>query len=483
MISNPALADGARPKQAHTAGSPARPERAIIMGASMAGLSAARILANYFDEVVLVERDQLGGVGEHRRGVPQARHSHGLLASGLNTLNGLFPGMIQEAIDAGALPIDVMRDAHLCIGGGEHLRFESGFEGLLISRPLLEGLVRERVRSIANIRLRDGCQVQGLTATSDNNRVTGVRVNGDVLPAALVVDATGRGSRSPVWLEGMGYGRPKEERIEIDIAYATRRFRRYPDHLNGALAAVIPPTSEDKRGGVMIAQENGAWIVSLNAYCGGSVPTELSAFVDYAKTIPAPYIYDVVSQAEPIGDAETFRFRASTRRRYESMSRFPEGYLVIGDAICCFNPAYGQGMSVAVLEALELDKTVRMSSAGLARRFFRQVAKLVDTPWTIAAAGDLRFPEVPGRRTALSCLRNWYLARLHVGARHDPRLASAFQMVSSLLEPPQSLLRPSVIGRVLWSAYCRPPLHPRTRPDKLVTTVLEESRGDRLRAQ
>jgi flavin-dependent dehydrogenase len=439
--------------------------RAIVMGGSMAGLAAARVLSDHYGEVILVERDRFGEVGEHRRGVPQGRHSHGLLASGLRTLEGFFPGLVREAINAGALRIDVMRDAHFCFEGGEQVRFESGLEGLLISRPLLEGLVRERVRRIPNVRFSDGCQVHGLIATPDNRRVAGIKTNGDQLLADLVVDATGRGSHSPIWLEEMGYDQPKVERIEINLTYVTRRFRRSPHHLGGASLAVIGATPETRKFGVLIAQEGDCWIVSLNAYCGVSVPTELTAFVEFAKTLAAPYIYDVVSQAEPIGEAQATRFPSSVRRRYESMSRFPEGYLVLGDAVSSFNPVYGQGMSVAVLEALELDKALQVGSTSLARRFFAQIARIVDVPWSIAAGKDLRMPGVAGSRTPLVRFLNWYVAKVHLAAQYDSSVAMAFHKVASLLVPPQSLFKPSVMARVLSAAFSyRPTLPARTTP-------------------
>jgi flavin-dependent dehydrogenase len=439
-------------KQPANGGGTRRQNRAIVMGGSMAGLAAARVLSDHYNEVILVERDRFGAVGEHRRGVPQGRHAHGLLASGLYTLEGFFPGLIQEAVNGGALLIDTIRDGHFCFERGEHARFESGLDGLLISRPFLEGLVRERVRRLTNVHFREGCQVIGLVPTPDKGRVTGIRTNSEMLPADLVIDATGRGSHSPVWLETMGYGRPMEERIEINLAYATRRFRRSPDDLKGASLAVIPATPDGGKGGVMVAQEGDSWIVSLNAYCGASAPTELGAYIEFAKALPAPYIYDVISRAEPIGEAQAARIPASFRRRYERMGRFPEGYLVLGDAVCSFNPAYGQGMSVAALEAAELNRALRLGSANLARRFFAQTAKIVDVPWSIAAGNDLRISEVVGSRTPMVRFLNWYIAKLHVGARDDSSLAMAFQNVASLLAPPSSLLKPSVIARVLLTA-------------------------------
>lgn len=429
-------------------------DRAIVIGGSMAGLTVVRVLSDHYREVILVERDRFGHVDEHRRGVPQSRHAHGLLASGRNALEGFFPGLFKEVLGAGAVKSYMTRDAHWCFEGGEHVRFESDLEAVLVSRPLIEGMVRERVRKLPNVHVCDGCQVQELMTTSDNGRVTGINLGDTEVLADLVVDATGRGSRSPLWLEAMGYGKLREERIEVNIAYATRQFRRLPRQLNGDLFASIPANPETRRGGVILAQEGNIWTVTMNTY-HGVVPTELSAFIDFAKTLSSTYIYDVVSQAEPVGEARAARFPASIRLRYERMRRFPEGYLVVGDAICSFNPVYGQGMSVAALEAVELDKALRRDSRNLAQRFFKEAAKIVDAPWRMAAGNDLRMPEVAGPRTPMVRFLNWYVAQLHVGAQSDPRMVMAFQNVTNLLAPPQSLLEPRVFVRVLSAALAR----------------------------
>jgi hypothetical protein len=192
----------------------------------------------------------------------------------------------------------------------------------------------------------------------------------------------------------------------------------------------------------------------LNSY-GDPVPAELSAFIEFARTLPVSYIYDVISQAEPVGEAQSARFPASIRNRYEHMRRLPEGYLVLGDAISSFNPVYGQGMSVSALEAVELDKALRHGSTNLARRFFAQIAKVVDSPWTMAAGNDLRMPGVAGPKTLMSRLLNWYVAELHAGAQSDTAMAMAFQNVTNLLAPPQSLLKPRLFARVLSEGFFR----------------------------
>ena len=427
------------PKQKH----------AIVIGGSMGGLVAARVLTDYFEKVTVVERDAFPPIGEQRRGVPQGRHTHGLLASGRQVLDRLFPGISKELIETGAVAGDIVRDARWFNEGACLCRFASGLEGLLMTRPLLEGMVRRHLLRLPGVQARENCVVEGLEPTADNRRVTGVKIGGETLTADLVVDTTGRGSHSPQWLEAMGYEKVAEERVEVALGYTTRFFRRRPDHMNGDMGAIIPPTPSGKRGGVMLAQEGDRWTVTLIAHFGNYAPGDLPGFIEFASTLPAPYIHEVVRDAEPLGEPASARFPASTRRRYENLKRFPEGYLVFGDAISSFNPIYGQGMSVAALESDQLAAALSEGFDDLARRFFARAGKVVDIPWSIAVGNDLRMPEATGPRSAGLNFINWYMSKLHRAGHHDPIPAMAFHRVANLLAPPPSVMHPKVAWRVL----------------------------------
>jgi 2-polyprenyl-6-methoxyphenol hydroxylase-like FAD-dependent oxidoreductase len=424
---------------------------AIVIGGSMAGLLAGRVLAEHYERVTILERDRFPAIGEQRRGVPQGRHTHGLLAGGRRILEKFFPGISNELIAAGAVSGDAVRDGNWFFEGGCHQRFESGLNSLLVSRPLLEGTVRMRLKALSNVQVRENYEVGGLTATRSYRRVTGVRIAGEELAADLVVDTTGRGSHAGSWLEDLGYRKAREERVEVGLGYTTRLFRRYAQDLDGDLAAIIPPTPEGKRGGVMIAQEGDRWTVTLIGHFGNYAPAELPGFIEFARSLPSSHVYELVRNAEPIGEPAVARFPASVRRRYEDLKRFPEGFLVFGDAISSFNPIYGQGMSVAALQAVELQATLVEGSNNLAGRFFRKAAKAVDTPWSIAVGNDLRMPEAKGRRTTAVKFINWYMAKLHRAAHVDPVPAMAFHQVGNLLAPPSSILSPRVVARVVWA--------------------------------
>jgi len=431
-----------------------RNERAIVMGGSMAGLLAARVLSEQFEQVVLVERDTLPQGAENRRGVPQGRHTHGLLAGGFRVLNQLFPGFGEDAFRAGGIPADLVRDFRWVLSGALLARPTSEFNGLAASRPFIENQVRRRVLALPNLLFRQSCQVKELVTTPDRRRITGIRTDsGDELTADLIVDATGRGSRTPQWLEALGYQKPEEERVEISLGYTTRFFRRSPGDLTGDLGSIIAPTPQGKRGGAMVAQEGDRWTVTLLGHFGHYAPEDLPGFIEFARTLPAPFIHEVIRHAEPLGDAVSARYPASLRRRYERLRRFPERYLVIGDGVCSFNPIYGQGMSVASLESLELASAVAEGDANLARRYFARIAKVADIPWSTAVGNDLRMPETVAKRSAAVNAINWYVDKLHHAAQDEAELSLAFHKVANLLAPPPAILHPKLAWRVMrWHA-------------------------------
>jgi 2-polyprenyl-6-methoxyphenol hydroxylase-like FAD-dependent oxidoreductase len=439
-------------------------DHAVVLGASMAGLLAARVLADAYGQVTVIDRDELPKASTHRRGVPHGRHAHALLARGQQALEELFPGLTAELIAQGVPTGDLLANGRWYVSGHRLRQQPIGLVSLCVSRPLLEGYVRARVRALPNVAFLDSCDIVGLAATPDGRRVTGARVlrraDGgakELLGADLVVDATGRGSRTPIWLQALGYERPDEEQVRVGLGYTTRTYRLPPDALDGDLAVLDATTPEHPRGGALLRLEGDRWMVTLAGMLGDHPPTDPDGFLDFARSLRFPDIYQTVRDAEPLDDPVPFRFPASVRHRYERLDRFPDGLLVMGDAVCSFNPIYGQGMSVAALEALTLRRHLQRGAEPQPRHFFGDLTRVVNVPWDIAVGGDLAVPGVQGRRTLKVRLVNAYIARLHAAAAHDAHLASAFVRVAGLIAPPQSLLRPSIAVRVL-----RPSRHPAT---------------------
>jgi 2-polyprenyl-6-methoxyphenol hydroxylase-like FAD-dependent oxidoreductase len=425
---------------------------AIVLGGSIAGLCAARALSDHFNRVTVIERDPLGGAIAHRKGVPQSQHVHTLLISGTRALERMFPGFRDELISRGAITDDVGR-ARYFVGGVHLAPAPSELEALRMSRPLLEGYVRERVRAIPNVVVLDGCDILGLTVAE--GRVRGVRfVRRQAqaehwIPAELVIDATGRGSRLPHWLRDSGYAAPHEDRVRVDIGYTSCTYRRRPNDAQGRTGVLIGALAPNTRCGVGVAMEGGRWLVSLVGYLGDYAPTDVRGLTVFARGLPRPDLFELVRDSEPLSKPVPARFPYSQRRYYERLREFPHGLLAIGDAICAFNPAYGQGMSVAALEAELLGSCVADSFGdNLRRAFFRGCGAILETPWRLAVGGDLRFPQVEGPRPFATRVRNAYLKRLIRAAGDDSEIALAFLRVTNLLKPPSSLFAPSILQRV-----------------------------------
>jgi 2-polyprenyl-6-methoxyphenol hydroxylase-like FAD-dependent oxidoreductase len=445
---------------------------AIVIGSSMGGLLAARVLADRFERVTILERDEFPMPGEPRKGVPQGRHAHGLLAAGYNTLQELFPGFEADMLEVGAVLGDSTGNGLWFQHGGYLAQANGNLRGVLISRPMLEAKVRARVMALENVRIETGVNVMGL-ASRNLERVIGVKLDrgaGDeLLEADLVVDAGGRGSRSPAWLEALGYAQPETSEIKINMGYASRVYRRKPSDLNGMTHLIVAGKAPDqKRGGVLLAQEGDRWIVTLTGV-GDYAPTDESGFLEFARSLPTKDLYDLLANAEPLGEITPYRYPSSLRRHYERLTRFPQGYLVLGDALCSFNPVFGQGMTVAALESGVLASSLEGGLENLWKRFFKRAAKVVDIPWTLAAGADLAFPEAVGKRGPEVKIINAYVDKLLEAAWTDSKLTVAFHQVSNLLKPPSSLFAPNIIWRVLLGS--RKPSTPKIHHGSSIATA------------
>jgi 2-polyprenyl-6-methoxyphenol hydroxylase-like FAD-dependent oxidoreductase len=426
----------------------------VVLGASIAGLLAARVLSESFEKVTVFDRDALPAGHDNRRGVPHGEHTHGLLAFGRKALEELFDDFAADITALGALPLDLGRDMAWFGDGKRFPRQDTGLLGLGVSRPTLEGYVRDQVRKLSNVVIEDDVEALGLLTGDDRGRVTGVRVlprGGQPLEIAaqFVVDATGRGNRGPTWLSEIGYAKPAEDAVDAVAGYATREYRRVPGDASFA-GVVLNPWPDNPQGAVALAVDGDRWMVTLVGYDSRNFPpSDPQGFLDFVKRLPHPDLYELLSMAEPLGPPLKMRLPVSVRRRYERMRALPEGYVSIGDAVCAFNPAYGQGMTVAAAEALVLRDCLAQGRDGLPRRFYSRVAKLIDVPWDMAVGADLGFRHVIGTRSGKTRFLNRYIARLFVAASRNPLVAKAFLSVANLMSPPGKLFAPGVVARVL----------------------------------
>ena len=445
-------------------------KHAVVLGASMAGLLAARSLSEFFETVTVVERDPLPATFAARRGVPQGRHLHGLLPRGAHVLEKLFPGILDQLIVDGAHYVDGrdLSRLHNEIGGHRMVRTGSApsFTAFLATRPFLEEHVRARLRGIANVTLLEDHDVVELIATSDWHRVTGVQVvnrrtRDDItLSADVVVDATGRGSRTPMWLNAMGYESPREDHVVVQLTYVSQYLRMAPDalHEDGFVVGAVPGRP---RGLGMLRAENDTWMLTVFGIAGHEPHPDLISMCEFVEDCAPAQLLAAVQAAEAIGEPTRHRQPSSRWRRYDKVQRFPEGLLVIGDAICSFNPIYGQGMTVAALEALALRKCLSSGTRDLARRFFRASAIPIRQAWELSANPDLSLPEIEGTPPLLTRLLNVYVDRVLTAAEYDPVAVDNFFRVTSLIDPATRLLRPNMLWRAALAKHRRRRIHQR----------------------
>lgn len=428
-------------------------EHAVVIGASIAGLSSARILADAFTEVTVVDRDPLPDEPVARSGVPQANHFHVLLEAARATFEDLFPGFGRDLLKRGALLHDSSREVELYMEGGCLANGTTRLPAYTATRPLYEYVVRRHVGALDSVRLRPNCHVADYLLDDAGDAVTGVRVQSDDggtadLQAELVVDATGRTSRTPNWLEEHGYPPPHVDEVQVDVAYSTTFVDR-PD--GSRLGVGLVPTPERPRGGAIGPVEDNRWLITLWGMHGDDPPTDWEGFEEFAASLPVSHFERLLDEHPYESDEIAhYPFPSNLRRRYENLSRFPDGLLVLGDAIASFNPVYGQGMSVAALEALHLHHALATDGRDdLAERYFDRVEDTLDMAWNLAVGSDHQFPQTQGPKPRGSDVLNWYLSRFLRKAHTDPTLADAFRRVQMMQNPPTSLLHPSMIWRVI----------------------------------
>ncbi|MFF0157971.1 NAD(P)/FAD-dependent oxidoreductase [Streptomyces sp. NPDC005263] len=441
--------------------------RAVVIGAGLAGMLAAAALSGTADEVVVLDRDDLPDGPDHRKGLPQGRHAHLLMAGGLAAMEDLVPGvsMHRHLLDAGAHDIPLGSGVVALTPEGWLRRWRhDGPHMLACSRALLDWAVRTAVLEHTEVEVR---RAQVGELTGEGGRVTGVRLStprGETeLDAEFVVDASGRGSRVTHWLERLGVGDVRERTVDSGLVNATRVYR-VPEGAERFPLTIVqadPYVNRPGRSGMVLPIEGGRWMVSLAGTRGGEPPADPEGFLQYTLDLPHPIVGRLISGAEPLTDVHISRSTSNVRRHLEKVPHWPEGFVVLGDALATFNPAYGQGMAVAALGARFLRDEVRRSglgSVGLARRVQRGAARSVDAAWAMAVGQDVWYPRTRGPRpNAGDRLVTRYSRRLTRAATGSYRAAAALWDVTSLTAGPSRLLHPATLLAVL-NGSLLPPL-------------------------
>jgi 2-polyprenyl-6-methoxyphenol hydroxylase-like FAD-dependent oxidoreductase len=432
-----------------------------VIGASVAGLLAARVLAEHFKKVTVLERDPESAGSAPRRGVPQGRHIHILLPGGAAALDRLFPGRLVELVGGGAKRFDY-GGSRFYVSGTWLPRVATDLCSFAQTRPFLEQHLRRWVSELPAVSIVDGANVAMLVFDDANSRVSGVELEQagnagkQYLPADLVIDATGRNTQLPRWLSERGLGDVPLTRVDIDLGYATGRFEVpedvLPDH---PMLYIVGPPPQRTRVGVIFQVENGIVFGGLGGYHGDHPPADLEGFLAFARSLSQPHVFDVLGQAKLSAPIVRFRIPAAVRRHYLEMRAFPHGILPIGDAICHLDPAFGQGMTMAAREAEILLECLRwdQGSGRLRREYLRQVESCLDVPWNLSCGEIFKYRQTSGRRPWSFPLTRRY--RDLLATSDDPRVIDGIYRVISLTAPPRILLRPAVAARAVKRAFLK----------------------------
>ncbi|MDQ4032582.1 MAG: FAD-binding protein [Actinomycetota bacterium] len=418
------------------------PWRVVVLGASMAGLFAAAAAAGRGNSVMVLERDVLPGDPKPRAGVPQGEQPHVFLFRGLLALEELLPGSRQELLGVGAVPFDTGELPWLAEQGWLPVG-QRAFEVLSVTRPLFEHVIRRRVVELAGVQIRAGSKVTSLRCR-DQQWEVGL-ADGSTVLTDLVVDASGRSSRLPVWLADAGVRAAPVSQVDSGVGYATRMYAAAPSQFD-AVGVVIQQTPATLVGGIALPVEGGRWLVSAVGCGEHRPPRDAAGFESFLQRLPDPALAELARHAEPISTVAVHRQTGNRRHYYEQVPDWPTGLLVVGDALCAFNPIYGQGITVAACEALLLRQALATRlGPGYTRRLLRKFAAVVSLPWAISTSEDLRYPTSAGRQSLPQALLGQWTRQLSALAAHGDRRAHAvLARVYHLMGSPALLFHPAL---------------------------------------
>lgn len=463
---------------------------AVVVGGSIGGMLAARVLSEHYDRITLIERDHLPEGMGNRPGVPQARHLHFFLKRGLMVVEELFPGIKPDLLAAGGQMLDQGKDFRILYRSGWSPKVACDLEICTFTRPLLETTIRRHLLQDPKISIAQGCEVAALVLDESGERVSGVRLRrrgnaetGEAgeemtLEADFVVDVSGRGSKAPEWLQALGYETPEETVVDAFWGYATRIYEPvegFSADWKSLFVLNRPPYQP--RAGIIQPIEGNRWIVTVAGVMHDYPPTDEEGFLKFARSLSSPELYRAIETAKPLSKIWGYRQTANRLRHYDKLSRMPQGFVTMGDAVCAFNPVYALGMTVTCLAALELRDSLRKGHGQVETlKFQKRLAKLVEASWALTTGEDLRWPETQGGQiTAKVKFMHWYIEQVIQLIPRSEEVFRRFQEVNHMLKPPAALFHPKVLGPVLRLAFGgqkRPVAQavPQTAPARAATT-------------
>ncbi|MFE9773766.1 NAD(P)/FAD-dependent oxidoreductase [Streptomyces sp. NPDC005931] len=442
-----------------------RATRAVVVGGSIAGLLAAAAVRDHVDQVEIIEAHDMPEGPQPRTGVPQAVHIHFLQTGGAEAVEALLPGTVGRLLAAGAHRIPETTRMVVHSPEGWYRRWQRATHYLITaSRDLTDSVVRGRLLQDPRVAVRTHTRAVGLLG--DRRRVTGVRIRAaddaeTELRADLVVDASGRASRTPQWLAELGVTGLTEDHVDSGLVYASRFYRAPVPTRDWPVIGIQADPSLPRPGnaGGILPVEGERWHVSLMGAPGGQPTRDPDAFVPFARTLRHPVMADLLEHAEPLTDVQVTHSTANRRYYYERLTPWPDGLVALGDSVAALNPLYGQGMSVAAQSAVALRASLSHGlTPGAARRAQRAIGRRVDMAWALSVGQDVHFPATTGKRaTVADRLLRRYVSRLSRTATGSFHAATALTDVLSLQAPPTSLVRPGVLLTALLGPL-RPPL-------------------------
>ena len=441
-------------------------DRAVVIGGSVAGLTAARVLSQHFNKVTVVERGPMADGTDFPKGAPQARHPHVLLLRGEKILEELFPGFKQNLLDGGANPLNFGRDLAMRAPEGWLPHYETEMEAIATSRRLLDHTIYQHVAENHNISFKVNSEVMSLCTDEDNRRAIGVqirnRANGRIedIPAEFIVDASGRSSKAPQWFTQIGYAPPTEQTVNAFAGYATRIYK-IPKDFDQAWKSlyIMPNPPHVTRGAIILPMEGNQWHVSLIGMNRDYPPTEEEAFMAFARSLVSSEMYEALKDAQPVSPIWGYRRAENRMRHYDQLARYLEGFVAMGDAVYALNPVYGQGMTLAAIASQLLDRCLTEQAlqdtgndfSGLAEKFQKQLKKELAIPWQTATNEDMRWPDTEGKQELdpVTKLIGSYFKMVMKAMPNSIKVTNAFFHVQHMIAPPTLLMRPDIVANVI----------------------------------
>jgi len=436
--------------------------QAIIIGGGISGKLAARVLSGFYNEVLILERDHEPVGPWPRKGAPQGEHLHALLHAGEYGLEELFPGITEDFYRSGAVKINSTLDLAWFHHGVWKLRYDGKYSTTLQTRPHLEWHVDQFIKRIPNVVIHYNQVVQDFLYDEEKNQIIGVQLKDGSLLADLVVDATGVSSLSSSWLAKQQI-EVANEKVEINLSYISKQFQlSEKKNRDWKIKLVYPNPPHEKMGGTISKVEDNRYIVTLMGYHNVINDKEIlksdQSFVKLTQKLPKQDIFQELQEATPISNTSIYRVPHIIWRRFDKVKKLPTGLLLIGDTFCRIDPVFGQGMSIAILESLALQKLLKKHNHELEKvptAFHKKAVKIIAPIWNMVITEDFRYPAAKGKIPFGLSIQQWYARKIFLLSSQNQEVYDSFIKVMNLVRPITSLMKPSILKVVLLHTFSK----------------------------